>query len=102
MDSDVDVHTAKMGCEWHVPKKCFIHTPQTFDHVNIFQRFLQEWKAWTLLFPTVPMKGAEYNKQKSLFHPLAISSAIVYADALVVRAQAESYAFMLTLDVRRS
>ena len=35
-------------------------------------------------------------------HLSAISSAIVYADALVVRAQAESYAFMLTLDVRRS
>ena len=35
-------------------------------------------------------------------HLSAISSAIVHADALVVRAQAESYAFMLTLDVRRS
>ena len=34
-------------------------------------------------------------------HLSAISSAIVCADALVVRARAESYAFMLTLDVRR-
>ena len=34
--------------------------------------------------------------------PAAVGARHCRADALVVRAQAESYAFMLTLDVRRS